>query len=477
MFSIAMHRTAYCDASNRILNSASVARSIPLRERIFAPTFLVPNSLSPSPAPPPKAVSPPTVPPSSPVASRSPQKNAAPRATRKYANLQTLPPLSALTYYRRNITRTLPVGGALIISVFLIASIVTLLNSVDRSITTHYGFLGRFSALTTQLERDVSPQMLNKVRAQPGWKKIIPALPYYLTIRTVFGEMPVPIYGVDQGQAPVLAQETGNRLVEGRWPRPNEAEIVLSRTWFNNFGKRLGGSIDPGKGRLAMPFPKQKIVGILEGGANIALADRSYLQLELPVGVQRTSYLLIPSDPRQLNKLSAQLEDFKNHPTKHGLSEENTRYAKIFTFMGLVTELRNSLEFLYKFLAIADGLVIGAVALMGGFLANIYFEQRLGEFGLLSAFGFRRELLARRVLVETSILVIAGWVVGIVFTWLIFRGIDAFYMAPKGLILAPLDSLALRYTTPTPLIVGAASLATVLFRLYRMDPIEIMERR
>lgn len=391
--------------------------------------------------------------------------------------IRTLPPLSALTYYRRNITRTLPVGGALVISVFLIAAIVTLLNSVDRSITTHYGFLSRFSGLTAQLERDVSPALLAKAKAQPGWKHVIPALPYFLTLRTVFGEMPIPVYGVDKDKVQTVVSVSGNRLVEGRWPAVNAPEVVLSRTWANNFGKRVGQWIDPKKGRLPLVLEKQKLVGIIDGGANMALTDRAYLQLELPDVVQRTSYLFVPRDPRQMSKLNAQISDYLKKPKKHGLTEAETRFAKLWTFSGLVKELRDSLEFLYKFLAIADGLVIGAVALMGGFLANIYFEQRLSEFGLLSAFGFRRERLARRVMVETGILVVAGWLLGLLLTWLIFRAIDAFYMTPRGLILAPLDSLALRYTLPTPFIVGLASLGTVLFRLYRLDPIEIMERR
>jgi ABC-type antimicrobial peptide transport system permease subunit len=122
-------------------------------------------------------------------------------------------------------------------------------------------------------------------------------------------------------------------------------------------------------------------------------------------------------------------------------------------------------------------LVIGAVALMGAFLANIYFEGRLGEFGLLAAFGFARERLARRVIAETTILVCAGWTSGMALSWLLFRAADHFYMRPRGLVLAPLDSLAVRYTLPTPLIVAVASLATVLLRLYRLDPIDIMERR
>ena len=48
---------------------------------------------------------------------------------------------------------------------------------------------------------------------------------------------------------------------------------------------------------------------------------------------------------------------------------------------------------------------------------------------------------------------------------------------PNGLVLSKIGVSALGYTLPTPVLVGVASLATVLTRLYRLDPIEIMERR
>jgi ABC-type antimicrobial peptide transport system permease subunit len=199
--------------------------------------------------------------------------------------------------------------------------------------------------------------------------------------------------------------------------------------------------------------------------------------LELPDAIIRTSYLLVPESPQQLSRLNSRVDDYLNNYKKYGIAEQDARFVRLYTFNGLVKRLRESLGFLYTFLAIADILVIGAVALMSGFLANIYFEQRLGEFGLLSAFGFRRERLARRVIIETGMLVIAGWLLGLLLTWLIFSVLDTYYMIPRGLILAQIDRLAIGYTLPTPIIVGLASLGTVLFRLYRMDPIEIMERR
>lgn len=390
---------------------------------------------------------------------------------------RTLSPLSPITYYRRNIARTLPVGGAIMISVFLISAIVTLLNSVDRSITVNYGFMRRFSILATQLIKEVPEPVAAKARASKALDRAIVAVPFGRTIDTVFGQMPIPIYGLDQPDMPYLANLCGNRLVEGRWPQPGQAEIVLSRAWARNYGKKLGELIVPKDDNMPTFPAKQKLVGILDGGDSLAIVDKDYLLLGLPEPVVRPVYLFIPKSGAQMPQLNAHIRGVVEKPRQHGLKPLDTQYVKYFSYEQIIAQLRRTLGFLYRFLSIADGLVIGTVALLSGFLANIYFEQRLGEFGLLSAFGFRRERLARRVVIETGSLVIVGWLLGLGLTWLVFRLLDVYYMTPNGLVLAPLDASALLYTAPIPILVGLSSLATVLLRLYRMDPIEIMERR
>ena len=399
------------------------------------------------------------------------------RARHQPSDLPTLPPLSPLTYYRRNVWRVLPVAGAIVISVFLIAAIVTLLNSVDASIRTHYGSMRRVSILTPQFERDVPPKTLARAAKFPDLRETMVAMPYFVLIKTVFGEMPVPIYGLTPKDAPKFVEVTGNKLAQGRLPALNTAEIALSRTWANNLGLKVNSDYTPFSERFPTLAEKQKVVGIFEGGENIAVADKTYLQLTLPDVVQRPSYFYIPTAPEKLEGLSKNLRDLVDNPKKYGLEKDEMRYVRLFTFDGLVNELRKGLAFLYRFLAIADILVIGAVAMLSGFLANIYFEQRLGEFGLLSALGFRRQMLAKRLIIETGALVLVSWLLGLLFTCFVFALLDYFYMTPKGLVLASIGGDALLYTLPTPLLVGAASLATVLTRLYRLDPIEIMERR
>ncbi len=80
-------------------------------------------------------------------------------------------------------------------------------------------------------------------------------------------------------------------------------------------------------------------------------------------------------------------------------------------------------------------------------------------------------------MIESGALVIIGWIAGLLLSALIFRLLDYYYMTPNGLVLADINASAILYTLPTPIIVGVASLGTVLIRLYTLDPIEIMERR
>jgi ABC-type antimicrobial peptide transport system permease subunit len=329
-----------------------------------------------------------------------------------------------------------------------------------------------------QLERDVSPPLMARVKKEPHLKKIIPSVPYLFSIKTVFGELPCPVYGVDPAAMTELITLSGNKVAEGRLPQPGEPEIVLSRTWVNNLGTKLGKTITFSDEKFPTITEPQKVVGILEGGTNLALSDIDFVVDSFPnPQMIRQAHLLIPDAHRNLSVLNKNIDDFIKNPKKYGLDRRQVRYAKFFTHEDMVKEIRKGLGYFFNFLAIADALVIGAVALLSGFLANIYFESRLGEFGLLSAFGFRREKLAGRLVVETGALVVVSWLCGLALTWIIMRLLDTYYMTPRGLILAEINRLAMLYTLPTPILVGVASLGTVLYRLYKLDPIEIMERR
>ena len=104
--------------------------------------------------------------------------------------------------------------------------------------------------------------------------------------------------------------------------------------------------------------------------------------------------------------------------------------------------------------------------------------QRANEFGLLAALGYTKRFLIRRTFLEVTVSVAIGWLLGILFSQVIYSVINAVLFIPKGL--APLTiftSRMLLFTVPVPVTVTVFSVAVVVWQLWRMDPVAIIERR
>ena len=402
-----------------------------------------------------------------------------PHARHQPVALRISPPLSALTYFRRNLWRVSPVFGAIVVSVFLITCVFTLLSSVDATIQAEFGFSRHCDNLTTRFEDDVPYVALAQAAALPAVGHVVVTYPWVLDTKTVFGQLPMPIYGVSPADIPFVLQVSGNHLAPGgRWPRPGQAEVVLSRSVANNFhvgvGERFTPTFNDGE-RTALDT--QTLVGILDGGDTLALADADTFRQSLPFTLIRPNYLYFPRSPEQHPAVTRFLQDLLDHPERHGLAPSDAKLLDLWTFDKVVNEEHRILHTLFVLLWVVDILVIGVIALLSGFLASIYFEQRLGEFGLLSAMGFSRGLLAGRLIRESALLVVSAWGTGVFLAFAAHHLADQYFMLPRGLILANFTVSGLYLSLPTPFLVALASLSTMLWRLYRMDPIQIMERR
>ena len=121
--------------------------------------------------------------------------------------------------------------------------------------------------------------------------------------------------------------------------------------------------------------------------------------------------------------------------------------------------------------------IVPIITLMSGMLANIYFTQRLSEFGVLAAIGYSRPKLIGRVLAETALLNAFGWLLGAASTALLMRFLGASVFRARGLFLDPFDLDAYAHTIPVPLCITLFSVGTIAYRLLKLDPVTIIERR
>jgi ABC-type antimicrobial peptide transport system permease subunit len=123
------------------------------------------------------------------------------------------------------------------------------------------------------------------------------------------------------------------------------------------------------------------------------------------------------------------------------------------------------------------GTLVLVVTLMMSMLINIYQGQRLVEFGLLQAIGYTKKQILTRVLTETVLVVILGWVLGLFAAFGLLNLAKTVMMDPKSYALDVLDPVAYAYSIPMPLAILAVAAGTVWWRFRKFDPIGVVERR
>jgi ABC-type antimicrobial peptide transport system permease subunit len=299
-----------------------------------------------------------------------------------------------------------------------------------------------------------------------GVGRVIDTSGFFMNINTVFGEVPFICFGLGDSDRNYVLKLSGDHLSAGRWPTPGKPEAVIAEGLVRNKKLKLGGIVagpsDQG-GIAGTPVPV-RLVGILSGPTWIAFTDKKFVSIALPF--QPRVALVTSGDPTKLAALSVRLDHLLDRTQVQVLSYHN-----------LVRDLRHSLAAMYLIMTLVNAMVILVVALMSGMLSNIYFTQRITEFATLAAIGLRRAILLWHAVSETAIVTAIGWVIGMAVTWVLMALFKGSLFEPRGMLIDPHDRLALLYTIPIPFIITAFAVATVAYRLSRLDPVTIIERR
>jgi len=383
-------------------------------------------------------------------------------------------PLSAFTYFRRNPGRVLPMTFVILLSVFLIASISSLANSIDRTILTIYGYTNYFTYVVPQrVTTRVPADQIDIVRKDPRVDRVMEASLFFTNIRTVIGSLPFVVLGLSDDNRAYLMDRVGTRLIRGRMPAEGMPEAALSEPLAKNKHMKIGdviaGPTDEG-GIAGAPVPV-RCVGILRGPVWIAVTTKTFCDMTFLAAPRST--IFTTKKPADLLTVNEELMPAR-HKTAGKLSPSK---AQVLSRQNLIMQVRDSLSTLFLIMGVVNLTVIFVIALMSGMLANIYFTQRLAEFAVLAAIGYQRTRLVGRIISETLLLTLFGWILGAIATYLFLGAFRESLFEPRGLFVDPLDPFAYRYTIPIPLSITFFAVATIAASLLRFDPVTISERR
>ena len=287
-----------------------------------------------------------------------------------------------------------------------------------------------------------------------------------LDINLLAGNAQFDLYGIDQPGMTQLLTLYGDRVVAGRLPQQNASEIAVSeeiaRSRHVGIGGKLGNDIDE-LDRLPDAFT---VVGIIGGPTRLGVIPLNYMT-DHYLFERRYQGLIVIPQPGHAQAVHDQLQRL--------VGNQAFRLFDWPYIKAKIDSLIANLDSINRFLILLVTLVLSLVV---GLLNNLFFRQRMNEFGLLAAVGYSRWGLIRRVAMESFGVTLAAWLLGVGIAVAVLSWFNTVFMVPHGLLMNVFDwNVLALHTLPIPLMVFLFGMGTVGWQLLRLDPISIIERR
>src|SRR5438067_19125 len=229
---------------------------------------------------------------------------------------------------------------------------------------------------------------------------------------------------------------------------------------------------------------QQSLQAMSRDTANLNAAGRNLAELPIPPSPSAT----IDQFKVALDRLTASLGSIQSpQPGLDKLVADSARipgtaFVKLDAYSNLdINMLAGQAQFdLYGFdqAGMAQLLSLYGDQVVVGLLNNLFFRQRMNEFGLLAAVGYSRWVLILRVAWESLGVTLAAWLVGVGLGVAVLSWFNVSFIVPHGLLMNVFNwNVLALHTLPIPLMVFLFGMGTVGWQLLRLDPISIIERR
>lgn len=371
-------------------------------------------------------------------------------------------PLSIFTYYLNNKRKVIPATLIIGLSVLGITATAAFTGAINRDIEVQ---LSIYSYLSTLEAKDVaSPVDLDmyskELETDPSVAAVYKGERISTNMDALLGASYASVYVLDSSGSQAFLDALDWKLIQGRMPTQAN-EVVLTQDLLEVKNAQAGDAIGsevleeealPGKyiivGSLSTPQPQAGGIAFLPNQ-------------------QQVSILYIFPKPEQENQLEATLQKYR---------EENPD-LEVMTAQIIQQRLQEEFQTLDFILWGINAVSILVIALSIGLINIIFFMQRANEFGLLAALGYSRLKIVTKTFLESIGMVIMGWGSGVLFAELVYKILNQTIFSSSIYGLTVFEVRTLLFSLPVPIAVIVFSCATVLWKLLRLDPIAIIEKR
>ena len=388
------------------------------------------------------------------------------RGSRRRVSIRARHPLSPTTFLVRNAGKSLPLVAVIVLAVLLVAGVIAMMDSIPFSIQTIYRYADKQLAITPRGdEQGLAPLLrrVQKVSPVPIERTLV-VRGMGAQIQSIVGKWPFVIIALDPNDVDFYLKRHGVTGLVGRKPAQGAPEAIISEPVARNLGLKIGSKLlGPEDQESYAPVPVT-VVGIARTEDWIGVADIDFQRANFFPPVDAA--LLFAKDRASQARLDAA-----------AVKELKGSRAQVFTYGQIRKQSDEMFVTLYKILNVVIATLVAVITLMMGMLINIYQGQRTVEYGLLQAIGYNRGQLLRRSVAEAVLVVIAGWLLGIVGSRVFLSIVKRTLMDPRAYALDVANPTAIAYTVPLPVAVLLVAVGTIVWRFRDFDPVAVVERR
>lgn len=373
-------------------------------------------------------------------------------------------------YYLSNKRRGISLIFVMALTVFSIYFVTSLVQSIFSTVEySNIACLNDFSFVyPVGGSSFLSDETVEKIQKDDSVKKAYPILLEYTVINNIFGTTSGYVAFMDEADIGEIFDDFSLTVTEGRLPEENSYELIMHEDMLKNKGLSVGDTFGSAVDEGEQIDGKYMITGAFSGDSYMAFGTKSYRQKELEelgLDFQNTTFGLLVTPKTDLDTMNNMLDTMGHDET----AAMTLSYAK-----ETLQENISSIKFLMFVIVIVIAVSISAAVCI--VLETIY-NDRMEEFGILYAIGYKKSWLFRNIIAEIVVLVFISWILGLILSYGVLSLVAKSVFEPMGQMLSIVSIQSLLYTIIVMAVFVVVTILVTILKFAKKDLIAIIEMR
>lgn len=373
-------------------------------------------------------------------------------------------------YYLSNKRRGISLIFIMALTVFSIYFVTSLVQSIFSTVEySNIACLNDFSFVyPVGGSSFLSDETVEKIQKDDSVKKAYPILLEYTVINNIFGTTSGYAAFMEEADIKEIFNDYSLTVTEGRLPQKNSYELIMHEDTLKNkglsVGDTFGSAVDDGE-----PIEgTYTITGAFSGNSYMAFGTKSYKQKELEelgLDFQNTTFGLLVTPKADLDTMNTMLDT---------MSHDEAAAMTLSYAQKTLKDNVSSIKFLMAVIVIVIAVSISAAVCI---VLETTYNDRMEEFGILYAIGYKKSWLFRNIIAEIVVLVFISWILGLILSYGVLSLVAKSVFEPMGQMLSIVSIQSLLYTIIVMAVFVVVTILVTILKFAKKDLIAIIEMR